>query len=1053
MNSRVPSEVYYQNSSNENNGASTQRVKSASTLANDFRARAAKIISARPKELTLTTGQHIYWFENYLGLSRQDAIFNEAVTNSALDSLINSETSPPDLLEVGSKIIEQTNFNFFSSITRQSTKNLALAKKFGTFYTPLNVAMRMAKELLEKKTSYTLIEPCSGSGILSGAVLLSQASLKKGYREFILIEKDGCTLAWSHRLLTALIERLNCSDSVKLNFLQGDAAIRLLRQSQGEEAGADVIMNPPYGRIRFTKDAIDNGETRAATAAAALKLRTDFDREDAATRNLFSHLGAGAGVPEYSKIFSTLAARCALRGNSVVLIGPDSWLAGKDGTALRRLVLENKLLNALHLYPESSRLFETVNQATAIVSFDNQPKTKITISRHNGDTSKILYKQATALIPVGIPLMAADSVEAKLLEKLDNFTKLGSLPYVKNLRGEVDQTKFSQSLSVQPTKFRLIRGEHVDRFTLRHFSSNKKPGYLEESATERIGPKLADAQQWRLIGRQCSYAKQARRLIFTLIAPGCVAGNSCNYISLPGGKKRDFWAWLGLLNSGVLDWFFRARNSNNHVANYEIDNLPTPPWTSKQIDEIAELSRRLSRASENENSSQVELLEGLLEAYVCCLFGLSDEETSLVLKSRFGESFSRVLNFSRKISSGFNIPLSKDSNFFNHDLPRLSELDMEMIRSVPEGGNWQNIPETVPSARLAQIREMSRMRGVVRTTYYGRLRKDQPSYTISTYFNRPGNGTHIHPREDRTLTCREAARLQSFPDSYIFFGPEGAVRKQIGNAVPPLLARAIGASLRGLTEHRTTVDVFCGAGGMSIGLEAAGWESTAAIDIDESALQTYAFNRPSSYNEAPVVPRTTLVLRKDLQDSVELKTAIRSIKSRLDGRRLGLLAGGPPCQGFSHAGFRAADDSRNDLAVAYLKLAQELKPEVFLLENVEGLLTFQGGRVAAEIVRTLQELGYETAPIWRLAAEEYGVPQMRRRVFIIGTRSCRPPTPPRATHSICPGRWKNKAINRDLPAPITVEEAFSGLSLPVLDITPGDFAQWINSYDSSSQAS
>ena len=125
---------------------------------------------------------------------------------------------------------------------------------------------------------------------------------------------------------------------------------------------------------------------------------------------------------------------------------------------------------------------------------------------------------------------------------------------------------------------------------------------------------------------------------------------------------------------------------------------------------------------------------------------------------------------------------------YNHICSPLSELDMEMIRSVPEGGNWQDIPPEIiqKSARLTQIH-----RSGGRTTYYGRLRKNLPSYTINTYFNRPGNGTFVHPEQNRLISMREAARLQSFTDQYRFLGSYSSRYKQIGNAVPPPLTKAL----------------------------------------------------------------------------------------------------------------------------------------------------------------------------------------------------------------------------------------------------------------------
>ena len=128
------------------------------------------------------------------------------------------------------------------------------------------------------------------------------------------------------------------------------------------------------------------------------------------------------------------------------------------------------------------------------------------------------------------------------------------------------------------------------------------------------------------------------------------------------------------------------------------------------------------------------------------------------------------------------------SLLYNHVCAKLSELDLEMVRSIPQGGNWQNIPLSVArkSERVMKIRKNGG-----RTTYYGRLNPNLPSYTVNTYFNRPGNGTFIHPHQARLISFREAARLQSFPDSYRFFGSNTSIYKQIGNAVPPLLYKAV----------------------------------------------------------------------------------------------------------------------------------------------------------------------------------------------------------------------------------------------------------------------
>src|SRR5438105_4499707 len=176
----------------------------------------------------------------------------------------------------------------------------------------------------------------------------------------------------------------------------------------------------------------------------------------------------------------------------------------------------------------------------------------------------------------------------------------------------------------------------------------------------------------------------------------------------------------------------------------------------------------------------------------------------------------------------------------NHYTARLSTLDLETAVCVPPGGNWKNIPVTVPSRRLESIRVSYAAGGGSRSTYYGRLHPDRPSYTINTYFNRPGNGCHLHydyeGGQHRVLSEREAARLQSFPDNFLFSGSHLAVQKQIGNAVPPLLAYHIAKVLPIAGQY---VDLFSGAGGLSLGFKWAGWEPIVANDIEPEFLDTY----------------------------------------------------------------------------------------------------------------------------------------------------------------------------------------------------------------------
>ncbi len=139
-----------------------------------------------------------------------------------------------------------------------------------------------------------------------------------------------------------------------------------------------------------------------------------------------------------------------------------------------------------------------------------------------------------------------------------------------------------------------------------------------------------------------------------------------------------------------------------------------------------------------------------------------------------------------------DLPYSSNSEYLDHKEPRMSELDKFIVAHVKPGGNYNDIPDDVPSER---IRRLKRDGG--HTTCYGRLLPDKPSYTINTYFNRPNVGCNIHYRYDRLITIREALRLQTFPDSYqLICKSKTSKHTIVGNAVPPMLAFVLAKQLR-----------------------------------------------------------------------------------------------------------------------------------------------------------------------------------------------------------------------------------------------------------------
>jgi DNA (cytosine-5)-methyltransferase 1 len=220
-----------------------------------------------------------------------------------------------------------------------------------------------------------------------------------------------------------------------------------------------------------------------------------------------------------------------------------------------------------------------------------------------------------------------------------------------------------------------------------------------------------------------------------------------------------------------------------------------------------------------------------------------------------------------------------------------------------------------------------------------------------------------------------------------------------------------------VTERRPIgIDLFAGAGGLSLGFEQAGFDVVAAVEIDPIHAAAHKYNFP---NCAVLARSVTDLTGHDIRAAAKIGDA-----------RVDVVFGGAPCQGFSLIGHRALDDPRNSLVRDFVRIVTELEARCFVFENVRGLTVGRHQAFLAELIQTFEEAGYAVRQKWQvLNAVAYGVPQDRQRLFLLGAR--RGERIPKYPSALTKGP---KDFRSRLPLAPTCEQALADLP------DAGDFA-------------
>ena len=323
------------------------------------------------------------------------------------------------------------------------------------------------------------------------------------------------------------------------------------------------------------------------------------------------------------------------------------------------------------------------------------------------------------------------------------------------------------------------------------------------------------------------------------------------------------------------------------------------------------------------------------------------------------------------------------------------EKTRHMISLVPEGKNYKALPEEYQG--LYKYHEA-----------LTRYSSKKPSLTINT-----GHRSHFHYKWNRIPTVRESARLQSFPDDFIFFGNKSEQYRQVGNAVPPMLGQVVANALKpylkdGQKRKYKMIDLFAGCGGLEDGfLKTGRYIDVAAVEWLKPQVNTLIKRLETKWNIEDAKER---VMHFDIQREEELyngwddetfgkSKGLDHYVNNANG--IDIIIGGPPCQAYSVAGRvrdenGMKDDYRNYLFEHYLNVVNRYRPSVFVFENVPGILSASpdGTPITELIKQGFHSIGYDIIDDLRLAkvnANDYGVAQNRERIIIVGLNKERYP--------------------------------------------------------------
>jgi adenine-specific DNA-methyltransferase len=584
-------------------------------------------------------------YEKYFPSFYNEIIEKFGLINSELDLDLKSKLSD---LELNPELLEKLHVEFLNSIftledqsvVRKKSKHYL--KEKGAVYTLPEISREIVEGAIQSQLKFSKLSPqfrCLDFACGTGRFYLESLnylvdSKKQSVEKTIInnlfaVDIDETAIKILRTIVLFRCSQINSEliDAISNNILVGNvlyddsdlfeqkdywlSKFKLLFCSNEDGIFNVVFSNPPYYLLKVNNKEGNNEYERRYFE----QLKKRIKSEVSFFRNSGKYMYSTEGMLNYYQLSIERILQVSVIGGSIGIICPSSIFGDITSRTLRKHLLFANELKSIKYFSESVKLFENVSQSTVIFQLQKSLVTSCIDISVNGNEFRISIDDILQIFGKNFEVPLIDNQGWIILKKLAQIKKLKDYHYLKNRRGEFDLTLHSKFISSVETDYQLVRGRSIGNgnFVMDSNEYVNVESFLKSKSKEFVEN---DFGKKRLVCPQISNVDSRIRLKFAFSTTNKIVANSCNYI-YSTRDEVDLSKLYFILNSKLINWRFKITSSNNHVNNYEIDELPI-----LNLDDIS-----IGLFKDNQSN---------IDEYISKLYGLTSEEINYI-DSKFQE--------------------------------------------------------------------------------------------------------------------------------------------------------------------------------------------------------------------------------------------------------------------------------------------------------------------------------------------------------------------------------------------------------------------------------